>query len=361
MVDLPVLKSLGKTVIARQCGSEVRDTELAQIFWQAHGSEYPNYEQDRQTPPADCSSEYNVFGLDRYHPTFANKLHTTRMAEMYADSIISGPPSQTLGIRPYFQTGPIFDVRDFSFKVPRRQAPVIVHAPSNMRFKRSDIILDCLQQLRDDGVHFHLKVLRNMPHEVIRAELAEADILIDQLSCGCGTLAYEGMASGCVVLGGHKDAASPLPRNRPVTHISVSTIKETVRQVIQDLPLRIRLAASAREYINDGYGSPASVAEYMLQSIERAGKNDCDLYPVLFTANADAIAHEPCPEYLREMTRLIFLNHGTHESTDVTRLVAAGLVSPTENTEVPRWDNNSLQEEGPWVLTGKKATYGRTV
>jgi hypothetical protein len=359
MIDLPTLKSMGKTVISRQCGSEVRDTELARIFWKDHDNEYPL--RDSAIEKLACASQYDIFGLSRYYPSLANKLHTIRMAERYSDMIVSGAPSQTLGIRPYFQTGPIFDLREFSFRIPRRTVPVILHAPSNMEFKKTPLILEALDELRNEGVAFHLELITGVPHHEVRSKLTEADILIDQLSCGCGTLAYEGMASGCVVLGGHKDSASPLPRNRPVVHITANSIKERLYEVISNVRLRTRLAVDGREYINSGYGSPASVAQYMIDALARDRLGDADLYPTLFAERAFIPEGENIPNYLRELSLTILQRHGTHPDIDLERLANSGLLpdfSGDALAAIPKWDVSRLKEEGPWVLSGPNATYG---
>ncbi len=360
MVDLPVLKQMGKKVISRQCGSEVRDAALAREFWRAHGQAFPRAVGD--APAAvRCADEYDVVGLSRYHPAFANKLHTTRMAEQYADAIISGSPSQMLGLRPYFQSGPIFDMREFTFKVPRRAVPIILHAPSNIEFKKTHVFLKVLQELQDEGVRFHLELLHGVPHGVVQQKLAEADVLLDQLSCGCGTLAYEGMASGCVVLGGHQDAASPLPRNRPIVHVTEATLKERLRRVILDVRYRTLVAAQSREYINAGYGSPVSVARYMLDALDRDAVGDADLFPTLFVERGVAPEGQSVPEYLKEGSLAVLKKFGAFPRADLARLISVGLLpegAVSELGSVPRWDESQLVREGPWVTTGPNATYG---
>lgn len=363
MVDLPVLKAMGKTIIVRQCGSEIRDTQLAAQFWDAHGAEYPAYQHHSPGGQGHgAQTEYEIFGLPRYHPALANKLHNMRMAERYADAIISAPPSQTLGLRPYFQSGPIYDAREFTFRVPRRAVPVILHAPSNMEFKGTDAIVNTLDELSREGVAFRLNVLNGVGHDEVRKALADADILVDQLSCGAGTLAYEGMASGCAVLGGHMEAASPLPRNRPIHHVTRDTLKERLREVIRNVELRTSLAVQGREFVNSGYGSPAGAAQYMLDAVERDRRGDADLYPTLFAERGLAAADESVPAYLKGMTLDVLLRHGAHPDTDLARLIGAGFLSAdaaSRLTDVPRWDTKNLRREGPWVLTGPGATYGQ--
>jgi hypothetical protein len=361
MIDLPLLRKMGKTIISRQCGTEVRDTELAKLFWGAHGHKYPYYERDKATPKIACRTEGDLLNLSRYHPCLANKLHNARVAELYADVISSGPPSQTVGVRPYFQSGPIFDSREFRCQIPKRRVPVILHAPSSMLYKQTDTVLQGLYELQDEGLCFSVVVLHNVPHQVVRQKLLEADILIDDLSCGAGVLAYEGMASGCAVLGGHDGVASPMPRNRPILNATAANFKERVKQVVQDVEFRARLAAKGRDFISAGIGSPASVAAYMLEAVDRDRKGDADLYPTLYAQKAYIPDGETMPDFLKERTLQVLLAHGVHPDTDLQRLLENGILpqgSGAKLEEIPRWDLSCLHELGPWILLGPQATYG---
>ena len=361
MLDLPILRQLGKIIISRQCGTEVRDTELANLYFEAHGHHYPYYERDVSTEKIHCSGEKDLININRYHPALANKLHNTRITERFAHVISSGAPSQTLGVRPYFQSGPVFDSRQFICRVPKRKVPVILHAPSNPLYKRTKLILQTLQELQDEGLAFHVDLLQNVPHEQVRKRLTEADIVIDQLSCGSGFLAYEGMASGCAVIGGHDGIASPLPRNRPVFHVTAETLKEKIRKVVEDVGLRTYLAEKGWEFINRGIGSPASVAAYLLQALDRARHNDADLYPTLFTEKAFIPEGEMIPEYLKVRTLKVLQTYGASPEINLYRLVRENLLPQgCENllANIPRWNISRLRKEGPWVMTGPNATYG---
>ncbi|TVM18439.1 hypothetical protein DPQ33_06760 [Oceanidesulfovibrio indonesiensis] len=361
LVDLPVLRQMGKTIISRHCGTEVRDAHLARIFWEDYGRRYPFYERDLNAPKADIRCENDLLPLGRYHPGLASKLHNARTSELYADLVTCGPPSHTLALRPYVQTGPPIDLRDFRFRIPRRRVPVIVHAPSSMEYKQTDSILRMLDELLEEGVRFHLDLLHEVPNEVVRQKLTDADIVIDELSCGSGVLAYEGAAAGCAVLSGHDGVSSPLPRNRPVLNIDEGNFKDRVRKVVENIDYRTHLAVKGREYVNSGIGSPASIAACLLNALERAESGDSDLYPTLFTERCFMPESESIPEYLRQRTLKIVGKHGVHPSTDIARLVREGFIPDLTQEEmdaIPRWNVSKLKQEGPWILTGPGAVYG---
>jgi len=364
MVDLPILKRMGKTIISRHCGTEVRDYELAKIFWTDYGRFYPYYQKDIETPKISCSSENDLLAYSRYHPALANKMHNARMSERYADVILSGPPSHTLGLRPYFQSGPSIDTRHIDCKIPGRQVPIILHAPSSSVYKQTDTILQALQELKDEGVRFQLELLQEVPNQIVCQAITEADIVIDELSCGSGLLAFEAMAGGCAVLGGHDGISSPLPRNRPVLNINANNFKEVVKTVVQDVGLRTQLARMGRDYIDSKFSSPTSIASYILESLEREKKLDRDLYPTLFTERATIPDGEPMPSYLQHRTLEIMQLYGVHPQTDLQRLVDNNLLPSLNKNEIdsiPRWEVSTLQQEGPWILTSPNAQHGSAV
>ncbi|MCJ2165643.1 MULTISPECIES: hypothetical protein [unclassified Pseudodesulfovibrio] len=361
LVDLPLLKSLGKTVVSRHCGTEVRDYELAKIFWTDFGRFYPYYQKDLETPKISCTIEADLLGLSRYHPALANKMHNVRTSERFADAVFSGPPSHTLGLRPYFQSGPSIDVSHIDCKIPGRKVPVILHAPSSPLYKQTDAIMAMLDELAGNGLRFELKLLQEVPNHVVCKEITEADIVIDELSCGSGLLAFEGMAGGCAVLGGHDGVSSALPRNRPVLNITKDNFKAAVTRVVRDVRFRTQLAELGREYIEQGYSSPPSIAQYIFDALKREKQNKCDYYPTLFTEKGTIPPNEPMPPYLLKRNLEIMLRYGVHPGTDLPRLIREGLLPEEASAQfdhIPRWDVSKLIQEGPWILTHPEARFG---
>lgn len=359
MTDLPILKKMGKTIISRHSGTEVRDYELAKKFWSDYGRFYPYYKTDVETPIIPCSTEADLLGLSRYQPALANKMNNVRMSELYCDAILSGPPSHTLSLRPYFQSGPAIDVGQIRYKVPAREVPVILHAPSSPLYKQTDTILSGLKELEEEGVRFELRLLQEVPNTVVCREITEADIIIDELSCGSGLLAFEGMAGGCAVLGGHDGVSSPMPRNRPVLNITKDNFKEAVRRVVLDIRFRKELAELGREYIDSNISSPQSVAAYSLESVARDRENRCDLYPHLFSENAIIPDGELMPEFLKQRTLQVMQQYGVHPSANLERLMHEGLLpKSTQTASIATWNIDHLVQEGPWVLMHPDAQFG---
>ena len=346
LCDLPLLQQMGKKVICYQMGSELRHELTGVQFWKVYGHEFP---LDAYRTCRDENGKIVPWwrGQACMH-TFVNKLYNTRMAERYATTIFSSPPCSNLGVRPYMGMQLPMDADKCTFRIPRNRIPLVVHAPSNRAVKRSDIILNTLLELKEEGVPFRLCLLENRPNaEVLRA-LSEADVLVDQIFCAAlGRLALEGLASGCAVLSGNSEAV-PWPPQRPAVSIRPSTVKERLREVLTNPMLRTRLAAEGREYIEKGYHSPEGAAQAILDAIHREENGDFDYYPTVFTDTARAVKEEPVPSFLRTMTLDILKQHGTHPDTDLDRLSREGFLPVQQKLDVPRWNLENLHRVGPW-------------
>lgn len=82
----------------------------------------------------------------------------------------------------------------------RRSRPVVVHAPSNPRFKGSRLVDRVIEDLASHGAVDYRRI-EGVPNSAMPAVLAEADIVIDQLVMGLyGVAACEAMAAGRVVV-----------------------------------------------------------------------------------------------------------------------------------------------------------------
>jgi hypothetical protein len=362
MFDLATLKSMGKTIIARHCGTDVRDTELANFFCLNHKRKYTYYANDKACSKIEINREMDLLNVGIYHPHIANKLHNIRMSETYASLVSCGSEANTLGIRPYFQSGPIFNAKECSIKFNKRKKHIICHFPSSLDFKNSKLILATLEELKAEGLEFDVNFQTRIPHHEVLKYLTDSDILIDQISCGTGVLSYEGNASGCAVISGHTGKESPLPRHRVICNAYENNLKEQIRRVVLDMNYRTQLVEEGKEFVDSGIGSPESVAAYLLEGLEKEKKGQADVYPTLFTSSSALLKRESAniPKYLKEMTVDILKKYGTHEDTKVKNLLNSGMITdPTlEDSDIWRWDSSKLQEDGPFVLTHKDATYG---
>lgn len=330
LLDLPLLKDRGKVIVSFQAGSEVRFWMAARRFNAAYGHEFPPGLVVHATNQTTALNE--IAAASRYLDVFSNKLHNIRMAELYADLILSQPCSNVLALRPYMAAILPVDTTRLTARIPGRERPVIVHAPTNIAFKRSDLIIAALHELWSEGLGFELRLLRNVPNDQVLESLTDADILIDQIACGkSGLLGYEGMASGCVVVGCNDEDASPIPhRCLPVIRIDTHNVKDVLRRVISDAELRRRCAETGVRYMETGFHRPDQVARYIFGALERAQNGDFDYYPTQFVEFPEYPEGEVIPPHLQDLTWAVAVMHGLPPEADLDRLTARGLLPPVE-------------------------------
>ncbi len=134
--------------------------------------------------------------------------------------------------------------------VERVDRPLIVHAPSNAAYKGSRFVLEALENLRQAGVPFELKLLEREPFEKALEWYKRADIVIDQMLIGWhGVLALECMALGKPVAAYMRPDLADAPGRIPIWNLNLDTIEDRLRTLIEDVDLRLSLAARSRPYV----------------------------------------------------------------------------------------------------------------
>jgi hypothetical protein len=256
--DLPLLKKLGKKIIVRFAGSEVRYPPFEREFCKWSGFPY-----------GDNNLREDIDG-------FKKKLHYIRMVELFADVVIG---SAALSLRPSFVNGfGLFSKRDIPQRTVHNEIPIIMHAPSKRLTKGTNDWLVVFDALRANGFKFGLKIIEGIPHEQMLREYSSADIFCNSLIYS-GRTAMEAMAAGCVVL----DVDQPyrnkedfkynlrafgIPETQenidtffekggfeylfhaPTIKVNYENVIQKLAEIILDLPRRRKLAQKSIEYID---------------------------------------------------------------------------------------------------------------
>jgi glycosyltransferase involved in cell wall biosynthesis len=77
----------------------------------------------------------------------------------------------------------------------------IVHAPSHQAAKGTDVIVEILKKMKDDGYPIDFTLIEDIPHNELGDFLLGADLLIDQLHAGWyGGIAVEALCRGVPVM-----------------------------------------------------------------------------------------------------------------------------------------------------------------
>ncbi|MSP73127.1 MAG: glycosyltransferase [Myxococcales bacterium] len=331
----------GKRLVSWVCGSEARHHSAAGPIWQSFGSPLPPAARDAglRSTSKDMAGVVLPNGRpDLYRDTFANKLHSLRQAERYAQTLFGAPELMGLGLRPYQCIPAPLDLKRFEYRVPGREIPVVLHAPSNRSFKQTELLLAALDELASQGLKFELRLLEGVPHEQVREALADADIVLDQMSTYPALLAHEAMASGCAVLTGNLSAAMPLPAFKPALHIDPATLNSQLRRVLTDRSLRSELAVSGRAYV-ERFADHERVAQGVLDAMTASEEGRFDLYPTFAFDALRVPAGEVVPPYLQRLGYEVISRSGAPLGADLSRLVREGLLPKEASlSAVPRWD-----------------------
>ncbi|MEO7501584.1 MAG: glycosyltransferase [Gemmatimonadaceae bacterium] len=250
-------------------GLEGSGTRVATLLM---GSDVRDYDVFRQ--------EYDItswrFPPEYHSVTLEKKLQILRTHERFADAVFSVPDQMGLALRSYHHLQVPLQLERFTYNVPQRKIPRVVHAPSVPHIKGSDVIERALETLRCEGVEFELISVRDMPHDKLLELLADSDVLVDELIAhGPGWLSFEAMASGCAVATHYLDN-SPECFRPPVWSIDEHNIVDRLKTLLTDSELRIELAEKGRRYVEQ-HNTMEHVVDELLRKVQD-GRDACHDY-----------------------------------------------------------------------------------
>jgi hypothetical protein len=327
--EFPLLKKLGKKIVSFFCGSDVRHSSgYGQLF-------APLVSNNSIVDWHEIRDDFATEALDR-------PLRDMRMAELYADLIVSVPNNSMLGVRPYQHFFVPVNLSECRGSIPERDVPVVVHAPSDKGVKGTHTIVAALDQLKSEGVAFELRLLHGVPHQRVLSELSDADVAIDQLNLPLhGMFGLEGMASGCALATCNREDYEPFPPNRPIWHIDALNIHSQLKRLLTEKDLRLRLAREGRAYVEQHHDHVVA-AKRVLEALT-AKDLQYDHYPSFFARSYELESGSVIPEQLKQMTASIVQRWGLPKDVDPNEMILRGLMStePFKSLpDVPRWNHS---------------------
>lgn len=262
----PILKTLGKKIITAFWGSDIR-------YWHAFAEEM------KQLGVEDEVAPFFEYAKDRPGGGFVDKKRTIEVAEKYSDLIISQPDSAQLQARPYMRCNIPLDLPQYQFYVPGRVKPLILHAPSVPAAKGTDIILNVIEELRDEKLEFEFQLIKKTPNNKLRELLTDSDIVVDQIySATIAGLSAEAMATGNAVLARYMPDYCRVPPGCPVINVNKFTLKDSLRQIILDVEQRKKLAELGRPYV-ESVNDHIKICRDLLRWLEEKDDIHYDFYP----------------------------------------------------------------------------------
>lgn len=317
--DLPMLRRLGKRIGVVFVGTDVR-------HWSSHAQDYG----------VDMRPHVDWMAGD----PLARPLGTMRRGEYWADAVFSRPNQSSLAVRPYHHFHLPLLLQGRASRVPGRDVPVIVHAPSHKGGKGTGPILQALEALRRDGVAFELRLLEGVSNREVIAALEDADVAIDQLYIpGISRFGQEALAAGCALASVIASPYAESPGVPPIWHLDPQRLLEPLRLLLTDRQKRVALGTLARPYVEHVYDHVA-VAHRMLARIDASASAPADVFPTHYTTTYRPPAPGAVPDELRRMTTQLLQRWGLPADADPSALVRRGLIAdePAGALDaIPRW------------------------
>jgi hypothetical protein len=226
--DLPVLRALGLGVFFTFHGSEVRIDRI-------HREINPWSGQFTASSPPDDDRTEKAIQVMR---TYADRLFVVSV------NYLAYVPDATYLPR-------LIDRAAWpELPAAQRERPLIVHAPTRRTTKGTDLILAALDGLREEGLAFDLRLLEGLPHAEVRAAMADADLLVDNVVAGSyGIVSLEAMACSKVAVSNMSDALRAAHPDAPVVPVDPDTLRPVLRRLIADRGERQALAVRGRPFV----------------------------------------------------------------------------------------------------------------
>ena len=243
--ELPLLRRLGKTLIATFQGGDARPPE-ANPF----GPQDPAY-LDFQ----------HVFQPQRVDAMLQN---CDRVFYVNPDLREWLPGAE---FRPYANVDPRLVVPTPG---PGGEELVVGHAPSDRGIKGTEHLIAAIESLRGEGVPIRLDLVEGLPHAEALARFARADVAVDQLNLGWyGGFAVEMMAMGrpvlCYIREEHP-GDNPFGEELPIVRTSVQTLREDLRTLVDGRERLRELGARSRAFV-ERHHDPRAVARANLEGL----------------------------------------------------------------------------------------------
>jgi hypothetical protein len=231
LLDLPVLKLLGKKIVVHFRGLDVIDIK------------YFDYLREKNR------------GASVSKPPLSRPDQKRKLSKWlrYADLVLVSEPD-LFAVVPTATLSP--QVIDITYWAPTRR-PLseqdgiirIVHAPSSRRKKGTDFIEQSVEELKRKGYNVELVLAEKLPHHKIRELYEISDIGIDQVLYGWhGKVSVELMALGKPVLCYIDPELQRYRPDLPIVNVTPATLVSELERLIVDEGLRKKIGAQSQVY-----------------------------------------------------------------------------------------------------------------
>ncbi len=200
-----------------------------------------------------------------------------RMLEKYM-LLIDNPASSHFHTKPYIIYNCIGIIADENEKVKanlQNDGKIrILHALSHLKGKGTAEIQKVLQELKEEGYKFEYIAVHGVSHREVLKQMAQADIVIDQLysDTPMAGFATEAAINGIpVIVGGyyadyyHKVKSNP---DIPTLYCAPDKLKENIIFLINNENIRTEISEKEKNYIESNC-TPEKVAKKLIKLLEK--------------------------------------------------------------------------------------------
>ena len=153
--------------------------------------------------------------------------------------------------KPVYILPRLIDLTGFQVYLPSliTKKPLIVHAPTQRKFKGTDYIEAVIGDLKTKH-HFDYKCIEGKSRKEALQLYKEADIIIDQVLCGAfGNLSVEGMALGKPVVCYIREDMEAKTPDLPIKSANPDTLYTVLEELIKNPKMRRDLGRKGRSYV----------------------------------------------------------------------------------------------------------------
>ena len=257
-IDMPVYRELDKKVVVHYHGQEARLYTLA---------------ARKNNFLALLEHTYFVKGLKND----LNNLHYIFLFSNYAHAAVSYfnefADQLKLAFTVYYEMPQPIALADFENQEGCNKEGAekfsIVHAPSNTDIKGSRYIADAVDALKEN-YEIEYVSLNRVPHDEVKAAIANADLIVDQLILGWhGIFALEAMAMGkpvvCYLCEGFFEQSHV--KDIPIINADIYNLKDKIEWALSNRDKLEELGKKGHEYVKTNHDAK-KIAMLLLEAYE---------------------------------------------------------------------------------------------
>jgi len=249
LLDLPVLRALGKRLVFTFHGSDIRlrSHHQADDRWSFYRFADIPCDEER------IKQRLSIVTAYADHLTVCCSLDLP-----YAPGAVYVP--KTVNLPAYRHVGLL-----------REKRPVVLHATRRRETKGTDMIEAGVAALKSRGVPFEFRLIENASYAEVIAAIADADVVVEKLVNGdAGVLSLEALAMGKVAVARIRDEVRRHHPDMPVVSADPGTFVDVMTELLSSWPMRHDIASRGRPYVEANH-SP-SVAARRLEALYLTAK-----------------------------------------------------------------------------------------